>query len=105
MDWPELDDGFPGHAPVDRFAPNAFGLHNVHGNVFEWCLDGYFSDVYERRSPKDPVSTPEGSSGRVYRGGGFAYAAPHARSAFRSDVSPSFAGLNLGARPARAVAP
>ena len=103
-DWPELDDGFVVHAPVERFAANPFGLHNVHGNVWEWCLDGYDGDFYRQAVSRDPVSPPGGSSSRVDRGGSFVDAASFARSADRNFYSPSFAGF-LGLRPARTIAP
>ena len=35
-EWPELDDGWAAHAPVGTFGANAFGLHEVLGNLFEW---------------------------------------------------------------------
>ncbi len=104
-DWPELDDGFCVHAPVERFTANPFGLHNVHGNVWEWCLDGYDGDFYKQAGTKDPVSPPEGSSNRVYRGGGFAIAASLARAAIRNNATPSGAVHYLGLRPARTIAP
>jgi serine/threonine protein kinase/formylglycine-generating enzyme required for sulfatase activity len=104
-DWPELDDGYPVHAPVTEFRPNAFGLHNVHGNVWEWCLDGYDSSFYGKPTTKDPLSPHGGSSNRVHRGGSFVFAAVGARSAIRYDVSPSIADNNLGLRPARTIAP
>ncbi len=104
-DWLELDDGYPVHSPVDAFLPNAFGLCNVHGNVWEWCLDAYESAFYARAMTKDPVSPPEGSSNRVNRGGSFNNAAQFTRSASRNGFSPSSAGFNVGLRPARALDP
>ena len=104
-DWPELDDGFAVHAPVERFAPNPFGLHNVCGNVWELCLDGYDGDFYGKAASKDPVSPLEGSSSRVNRGGGFDFAASSARSASRDSGTPSDDVDDLGLRPARTIAP
>jgi formylglycine-generating enzyme required for sulfatase activity len=104
-DWPQLDDGFAMHAPVERFAPNGFGLHNVHGNVLELCLDGYDGGFYEQAASKDPVFLPKGSSIRISRGGSFASTAVLARSAYRMGTTLSFAGANIGLRPARTIAP
>jgi formylglycine-generating enzyme required for sulfatase activity/serine/threonine protein kinase len=100
-DWPELDDGYAVHAPVGTFAANPLGLHDVHGNVWESCLDGYDPGSYERGSGTDPVVPWEGAEYRVIRGGCYSNSADFARSAFRDGNAPQHAGSDVGVRPAR----
>jgi serine/threonine protein kinase/formylglycine-generating enzyme required for sulfatase activity len=98
-----LDDGATGHAPIGTYAANAFGLHEVHGNLWEWCLDGYDASSYARSSRLDPVSAWVGAANRVARGGGFSNAAINARSANRGYYAPTSAPISLGARPALGI--
>ncbi len=102
-DWPDLDDGWAVHAAVGSFAENPFGLHEVHGNVWEWCRDGYGN--YSAMKQRDPVTPTEGDRYRVSRGGCFFVAASSARSASRGSRTPEFQYDNLGLRPARASTP
>jgi formylglycine-generating enzyme required for sulfatase activity len=104
-DWPELDDGYAAHAPVGTFAPNGFGLHDVTGNVWEWCLDGYDAGFYGRSPRINPVAPRKGAAPFVMRGGGFARAALTARSAYRGKGLSSRLNFFLGVRPARAIDP
>lgn len=104
-DWPEFDDGFEVHAPADAHRPNGFGLYGVHGNVWEWCIDGFDSAYYQRSPALDPVCPPGSSATRVNRGGCFANAAALARSANRGSDAPTVADRYLGLRPARALDP
>ena len=68
--------------PVKQFnAPNAWGLHDVHGNVWEWCTDGW-RGAYQERPEVDPVG-PKDSAHRVVRGGSWSGTAGWARSAYR----------------------
>lgn len=67
------------------FKPNAFGLNNMHGNVWEWCWD-YYAD-YETATVRDPQGPAEGS-GRVNRGGCWFNSPVLCRSAFRYRDSP-----------------
>lgn len=101
----DFDDGNTVHARVGSYAANALGLHDVHGNLWEWCLDWYDSGFYGRSPKEDPVSDPEGSARRVARGGSFSFAASDARSAYRYDVSPENRRGTLGLRPARGITP
>ena len=65
-DW---EDGFAATAPVASFASNAFGLYDMHGNVWEWCQDVYDEDWYQTSPAIDPLR--RGSGRHVFRGGGF----------------------------------
>lgn len=64
------NDGFPFTAPVGKFAPNAFGLHDMHGNAWEWCLDYYDPEYYSRSPATDPLCS-ESAPYHVFRGGGW----------------------------------
>jgi formylglycine-generating enzyme required for sulfatase activity len=101
-DWPELDDGFVTHAPVDAFPPNAFGLHNVHGNVWEWCREDYGPYTLEV-APNDGARLEADPTFRVSRGGSFYHTAAHTRAANRSNSPPGTRANHLGLRPARAL--
>jgi formylglycine-generating enzyme required for sulfatase activity len=68
--------------PVGRKRPNAWGLHDMHGNVWEWCLDGYDTDYYKESPTNDPRG-PEQSYTQVIRGGSWNKRPWAARSAHR----------------------
>jgi sulfatase modifying factor 1 len=95
----EFDDGWAFTAPVGRFKPNPFGLHDMHGNVWEWCSDWYSSTYYATSPAVDPAGATSGSS-RVSRGGGWELTARSCRSAFRYGDDPSFRSNDLGFRVA-----
>jgi formylglycine-generating enzyme required for sulfatase activity len=105
--WPGhelwLDDGATVHAAVGTYRPNAFGLHEVVGNLWEWCLDGYDAFYYDRSPRLDPLCEPRGRARRVNRGGSFGSSATLARSADRNGSPPESADGGLGVRPARAL--
>ena len=85
---------------VGRFKPNAWGLHDMHGNVCEWCAD--FCDDYPLYAAKDPQGPLAGSE-RVARGGGFYDGAEEIRSAFRHAADPDQRFDGTGFRVALSV--
>jgi len=95
--WYDENSGKGTHA-VGSKLPNAWGLHDMHGNVWEWCQDS-FGD-YPRGAVTDP-SGATSSSRRVGRGGSWGHAAGYCRSAFRLRGLPSFRGSLLGFRVVR----
>ncbi len=99
----ELFDGHMTHAWVGSFRANPFGLHDVHGNVWEWCLDGY--DLYTF-----PVREGDGlrlmevkDDQRIFRGGSHSSVASDARSAKRDYYTFDSSNFDLGVRPARSL--
>ncbi|RPK49119.1 Serine/threonine-protein kinase pkn1 [Streptomyces sp. ADI93-02] len=61
-------DGYAGTCPVDAFEPNAYGLFNTTGNVWEWCAD-WFSPGFHKRGPRIDPAGPAFGQARVLKGG------------------------------------
>jgi formylglycine-generating enzyme required for sulfatase activity len=99
----DCDDGYAYTAPGKAFLPNAFGLHNVHGNAWEWVQDCYDDKAYQSDRALLDGSAYEraGCSSRVLRGGSWSNYPRSLRSAFRYWFTPGSRGYVVGFRLAR----
>lgn len=94
-----VDDGYCADSPVGHYRPNPFGLHDMHGNVMEWCLDIYA----EYDQPVEPGTGRRDGSGRTHvaRGGNWSFPGFDCRSSARAAIDRDNRSVELGARPAR----
>lgn len=101
-------DGYLGTAPVKAYPPNGYGLHNVSGNVWEWCADWWSVDWHgpaRRDTRVDPEGPPHGEA-KVLRGGSYLCHASYcdryrvaARTCNTTDSSTGHMGFRCAASP------
>ena len=102
--------------PVGSYPPNEYGLYDMTGNVWEWCLDAYDSHVYTSSPRRNPIVGAESisnlidnfttiKSSRVLRGGSWFYSAPYLRVSYRDRDTPRITYTLFGFRCVKEVMP
>ncbi len=102
-DWKftiKASDGHVFTAPAGKFKPNAFGLYDMHGNVWQWCADWHGLEYYAKSLANDPAG-PDSSVARVLRGGSWLGRLDFVRSAGRGGLAPDSRNCSAGFRVAR----
>ena len=96
-DFSSNGDTTVGTAKVGSYRKNNWGLYDMHGNVWEWCLDWWDGSPYDASSAEDPAGDKSGST-RVFRGGSWLEEARGCRSACHDYISPSIQKFDRGFR-------
>ena len=92
--WFEKNSG--GHPqPVGQKKPNAWGLYDICGNLWQWCNDFYGVDYYQQSPKENPRGPKEGDS-RVVRGGAWKFSGDNCRSGYRYNENPGYVDVCFG---------
>lgn len=89
--------------PVGEFPPNLFGLYDLHGNLWEWCLDHWHESHQQAPSDGSAWLTKDVGAPRILRGGSWMNGPRYCRSASRGSGDPSYRDINFGFRVACAA--
>ncbi|TPQ51165.1 hypothetical protein C2U72_09665, partial [Prosthecomicrobium hirschii] len=97
----DCDDGYPGVSPVGKFAPNAFGLYDIQGNVYQWVADCFDPAAYSMPAGDASARDAPNCKNRVARGGSFGKGAVEMRVAARAMTDPATGAITIGFRVVR----
>jgi formylglycine-generating enzyme required for sulfatase activity len=84
--------------PVNTFPPNAFGLYDMHGNLWEWCLDHWHDNYQDAPTNGSAWLSNDNNAFRLLRGGSWVDVPRYCRSATREDITPVNRNDNIGFR-------